>query len=163
MVLEPLASGLVRVEVNGRAYTVDARHVRSRDARQWSLLCNDRGFVCDISDDAQGGQSQVQFRGGGITVRVVEADRYHARRAQAKAGANGPQSVRASIPGKVIRCLVKPGDAVRAGQGLVILEAMKMENELCAAHGGMVQEVAVREGQTVEVGETLVVIDGKSE
>ncbi len=62
------------------------------------------------------------------------------------------------MPGKIVRVLVRPGDAVVAKQGLVVVEAMKMENELRAARAGRVREVAVTEGQSVEAGALLVVV-----
>ncbi len=64
----------------------------------------------------------------------------------------------APMPGRVVRVLEAPGADVVAGQGLVVIEAMKMENELEAPRAGRVQEVAVREGQAVEAGALLAVV-----
>jgi biotin carboxyl carrier protein len=72
--------------------------------------------------------------------------------------ASGPQRVVAPMPGKIVRVLVKPGDPVRARQGLVVIEAMKMENELRAARDGTVTEVQAREAMSVDAGAVLVVI-----
>jgi biotin carboxyl carrier protein len=74
------------------------------------------------------------------------------------ANAAGPQRIVAPMPGKVIRVLVKPGDPVRARQGLVVIEAMKMENELRATRDGTVTDVQAREAMSVEAGAVLVVI-----
>jgi biotin carboxyl carrier protein len=63
------------------------------------------------------------------------------------------------MPGKVVRVLVAPGDTVEARQGLVVVEAMKMENELRASGAGRVREVFVREGQSVEAGAALVIVE----
>jgi biotin carboxyl carrier protein len=63
------------------------------------------------------------------------------------------------MPGKIVRVLVKPGDEVTARQGVVVVEAMKMENELRAARDGRVKEVHVTEGALVESGRLLVVIE----
>jgi biotin carboxyl carrier protein len=63
------------------------------------------------------------------------------------------------MPGKVVRVLVTPGTAVKARQGLVVVEAMKMENEVRALRDGHVREVLAVEGQSVEAGATLVIID----
>jgi biotin carboxyl carrier protein len=63
------------------------------------------------------------------------------------------------MPGKVIRVLIKPGDAVKAGQGLVVVEAMKMQNELKALRDGTVASVSAREGATVTAGEVLATIE----
>ena len=69
------------------------------------------------------------------------------------------QRVNAPMPGKVVRVLVSRGDAVKARQGLVVVEAMKMENELRAARDGRVREVFVSEGQSVDAGTPLVVVE----
>jgi biotin carboxyl carrier protein len=63
------------------------------------------------------------------------------------------------MPGKIVRILVKPGDSVLARQGLVVVEAMKMENELRAPKAGTVAEVRVTEGASVEAGAVLVVVE----
>jgi biotin carboxyl carrier protein len=84
------------------------------------------------------------------------------RRHQASSGVverTGTQRVKAPMPGRVLRVLVKVGDDVSAGQGLVVVEAMKMENELRAQSAGRVVEVAVAEGASVEAGRLLVVIE----
>ena len=73
--------------------------------------------------------------------------------ASAKAG--GPRHLNAPMPGLIVRVAVKEGDAVRAGQGLVVMEAMKMENELRAASDGVVKRVAAIPGTAVEKGTLL--------
>jgi 3-methylcrotonyl-CoA carboxylase alpha subunit len=72
--------------------------------------------------------------------------------------ASGPQEVRAPIPGKVVSVAVSPGQRVDAGQPLVVLEAMKMENQICAEGAGEIEAVLVSPGTTVEGGHVLVVI-----
>jgi pyruvate carboxylase subunit B len=62
------------------------------------------------------------------------------------------------MPGLIVRVFVKPGDLVAAGQGIVVMEAMKMENELKASRAGTVQEIKVKEGQAVDMGALLLVI-----
>jgi biotin carboxyl carrier protein len=63
------------------------------------------------------------------------------------------------MPGKIVRVLVKAGDQVIARQGLVVVEAMKMENELRAARNGRVRELSVAEGQSVDAGTVLLVVE----
>ena len=75
------------------------------------------------------------------------------------AAANVPGGVAAQLSGKVLRIEVKPGDTVEAGQLLVVLEAMKMENEINAPRAGTVKEVPVSEGAQVSEGETLVILE----
>jgi len=71
---------------------------------------------------------------------------------------HGPTAVRAIIPGRVVSVAVTPGDTVAAGQRLLAVEAMKMENELRAPRDGVIERVEVSVGQTVELGDSLVVI-----
>jgi biotin carboxyl carrier protein len=63
------------------------------------------------------------------------------------------------MPGKVVRVLVAPGDTVEAGQGLLVVEAMKMQNEMKASRAGRILTVAAREGATVSAGEILATIE----
>lgn len=73
----------------------------------------------------------------------------------AGAGA-GAKQIKSSMPGKVLKLLCKPGDKIEPGQPMLIIEAMKMENEIRAKHGGVVGEIPVQVGQKVETGEVLV-------
>ena len=85
--------------------------------------------------------------------------RERARRDRGDASHDGPAEVRAIIPGVVLSVAVAPGDAVTAGQQLLVVEAMKMQNELRAPRAGKVERVAVGERSTIEVGDVLVVIE----
>jgi biotin carboxyl carrier protein len=78
---------------------------------------------------------------------------------QARTLAEGPQSVEAQMPGKVVKLHVAVGARVAEGQGVVVVEAMKMENEITSPKDGRVKEVAVSDGQSVEVGRLLVVVE----
>jgi biotin carboxyl carrier protein len=71
----------------------------------------------------------------------------------------GPQLLKSPMPGKVVKILAKPGDTVEEGQSLLIIEAMKMENELKAAAPGKVARVFVEEGQAVEANAKLMSIE----
>jgi len=81
------------------------------------------------------------------------------RRGVDTAGASGVQKITAPMPGKVLRVLVRAGDEVTLRQPLVVIEAMKMENELASPKAGRVKEVAVSEGQSVEAGRLLVIVE----
>jgi len=70
----------------------------------------------------------------------------------------GPLKLTAPMPGKIVKVLVSEGDAVEAGRGVLVMEAMKMENELKATRAGTIQEIRVKEGQAVEMGALLLVI-----
>ncbi len=94
----------------------------------------------------------------GIAVPVVVNGRRSRRRSDFADGGSGPQHLIAPMPGKIVRVLVKAGDAVEARQPLVVVEAMKMENELRAVRGGTVSEVHAHEGRSVDAGALLVTI-----
>jgi biotin carboxyl carrier protein len=106
-------------------------------------------------------------RGGADTVvvaaEVVEARSARvaalAQQARGAAAAAGPAIVRSPMPGRLVKVLVKTGDRVTAGQPVVVVEAMKMENELRAPRAGTVREVRAPEGAAVESGQDLVVVD----
>ncbi|MGH9706384.1 MAG: biotin/lipoyl-containing protein, partial [Candidatus Acidiferrales bacterium] len=72
--------------------------------------------------------------------------------------AEGRQNVLASMPGKVVRVLANAGDAVEAGQGLLVVEAMKMQNEIRSPKSGTIERLLVAEGQTVNAGELLAIV-----
>ncbi len=84
--------------------------------------------------------------------------RERARRGAGAASKGGPVEVRAIIPGRVVAVSVRPGDDVEAGQQILVVEAMKMQNELRAPREGSVERVGVAVGDTIEVGDLLVVI-----
>jgi biotin carboxyl carrier protein len=81
-------------------------------------------------------------------------------RARSSAGASqGRQNIVAPMPGKVVRLLVSAGDRIEEGQGLIVVEAMKMQNEMKSPKTGLVVEVKTKTGATVSAGEILVVIE----
>ena len=94
-------------------------------------------------------------RRGAGEVEVLDPLAHLARQAGAAAGARGKERVSAQMPGRVVALLAAEGDEVKAGQGVVVLEAMKMENEILADRDGVVRKLFVAEGQPVESGEPL--------
>jgi len=149
------------VTVDGRAHLVDLARVTGET---WSLLVSDPGGTSRRSVEAV---VNTRAGNGGFDVHV---DGFHVpvllrgglgRRTRELTGARGagPQRVVAPMPGKVVRVLVNAGDAVRTRQGLVVIEAMKMENELRSARDGRVRAILVTEGQSVEAGAALVVVE----
>jgi biotin carboxyl carrier protein len=105
---------------------------------------------------------EVVVRGWRIDVEL-ESERRAMLREKARRGAGaqvhgGPLEVHAIIPGRVVAISVKPGDTIDAGQQLLVVEAMKMQNELRAPREGTIERVGVEVGQTIEVGDLLVVI-----
>ncbi|MEW6338770.1 MAG: acetyl-CoA carboxylase biotin carboxyl carrier protein subunit [Acidobacteriota bacterium] len=130
--LLPVAPGLASlVCADGRSYSLAAQRL---GAGLWRISLGDREFEVRLRDPLE---REIAGREG---------------------VAAGPQEIRAPIPGKVVGIAVAPGDAVRAGQPLLILEAMKMENQIRSEGAGTVQDVLVEPGATVEGGQILLVL-----
>jgi len=151
-----------RVTVDALAFDVHAADV---DGRTLSLLVGGaagtaagRSVPAVVVPGRSPGDLHVAVQGRGIPVRVV-ADERSQRRGGGAGDATGPQRITAPMPGKVVRVLVAPGDDVQPRQGLVVVEAMKMENELRAARAGRVVSVPVVEGQSVDAGAVLAVVE----
>jgi pyruvate carboxylase subunit B len=125
------------------------------------LLVDGRSFPLVARPGAGKGSWNIQLAGERFAPEVVD-ERTRAIRALAGRGpeTQGPRPVRAPMPGLVTRVQVAPGDTVRPGQGVAIIEAMKMENELKAETGGVVSRVLVSAGQPVEKGAVLVEFAG---
>jgi biotin carboxyl carrier protein len=127
------------------------------DAHTLSLLIGSASHEVTITPGVASGQLMVRV---GTTPIAVSFDgrRRSGRKEDGGGATSGPQRVVAPMPGKILRVLVKPGDPVRARQALVVIEAMKMENELRAARDGTVAEVQVTDAMSVDAGTVLVVI-----
>lgn len=82
------------------------------------------------------------------------------RTTQAPGSEIGPGLIKAPLPGSIFKLMVREGDKVKAGQTVLVMEAMKMENDIHAASGGVVKELRVKEGQSVLEGDVLLVIEG---
>ncbi len=142
------------VSVGDRTYRVDAARP---GASTYSLLVGGRAYEVVVT--RRDGLHHVQVGGRSYVLEVLGERQRRLRDQQAAAAAAGPASVSASMPGRVVALLVGEGDEVEAGQGVIVLEAMKMENELKAPKAGRVSEVCVAEGQATEGGQPLLVIE----
>jgi biotin carboxyl carrier protein len=153
--VERVGDTLYRVGYDGKTRVVDAVRV---EADTLSLIFGDEGNASHEVGFAEGpvpGELSVYLHGGTLTASV---NGRRSRRAAA-AGGTGEQRIIAPMPGKVLRVLVAEGEEVAARQPLVVVEAMKMENELSSSRAGRVKEVAAAAGQSVEAGRLLVVVE----
>lgn len=143
-----------QVRVNGQAHQAELRAVPGTPVR--NLLIDGASWIVPVEPVARG-KWLVQRRGDRFEVDVVDERTWHIQSlvGEGKAAA-GPAALKAPMPGLVVRVQAEPGQAVAAGQGLVVLEAMKMENELKAAGPGVVDQVHAKPGQAVEKGAVLV-------
>jgi biotin carboxyl carrier protein len=149
----PQTGGTARV-----AFTVDSRFVEadaipiSRGA--YSILIGGRSLQVNAEETSNG----LLLRANGREFRVEIFDpRSWRRRRGAGIELEGRQQLVAPMPGKIVRVLVGAGQQVTAGQGLLVIEAMKMQNEIRSPKSGTVEKVA-REGQTVNAGEVLAIV-----
>ncbi|MCC7180837.1 MAG: acetyl-CoA carboxylase biotin carboxyl carrier protein subunit [Acidobacteria bacterium] len=151
--------GRWEIAVDDRVFDVDHRGVGGATA---SLLVREdggppRSIDATVTPRAGGAGFDVLLDGHTLPAALVS--RFGRRVGEAAAGGSGPQQVVAPMPGKIVKLLVAPGDAVEPRQGLVVIEAMKMENELRASRAGRVKAVKVAEGQSVEAGVLLVTVE----
>jgi len=123
----------------------------------FSVLVGDRSFLVHVAPGTEG-ELEV-WTGGDERHAISLADLRDRSSRRPKVSGDGPIEVRAQMPGKVIKVLVEPGTSVEAGQGLVVVEAMKMQNEMKAPKSGKVARVLAREGATVVAGEPLAVVE----
>jgi biotin carboxyl carrier protein len=153
--LEPLEGSLFRVSVDGAApKVIDARHLEGHVVH---LLVDGKSHEVDLEEDGE--SLNVLVDDNVLRVDVLDERRRRLKQARGKFSVAGPQTIRAPMPGKIVKILVKAGDSVVEGQGVIIVEAMKMENELRAPKGGKVSGIFVTEGQTVENRANLIAIE----
>lgn len=152
--VEKLGTSEYEVQVGDRSYRVDAKE--SGDV--WSLLLD--GEQHEVAVAREGANAfRVGTRGDSEAVAVYDPLEFEVLASTGGAGASGAQRVEAMMPGRVVKILAGVGDAVTVGQGVVVLEAMKMENEIVAEAEGVLGELAVEEGQAVEAGDLLFVVE----
>ena len=157
-----------RVLVNGKAILLTLR----RNADGWAFECDGRSAYATVEQPEPGvyhvlieGRSfEVRVSGermdvSGRELHVIFEDPRDARSTGAAAAVQGRQSIAAPMPGKVVRVLVSEGDTVERDQGIVVIEAMKMQNEMKSPKAGRVASLAAREGTTVALGEILAIVE----
>lgn len=140
-----------RVRLGEREFIVDS--VATNGVVR-SLVIAGRQFEVAVRSVGTG-QYQISHQGSIDEVEVQDPLTYLAAQGTARRRGSGAQRVTAYMPGRVVEVLVEEGDKVVAGQGLVVLEAMKMENEIQAEHDALVARVLVSAGQAVEGGDPL--------
>ena len=142
------------VTVGDRTYRVEAATARAGTQSLRSLLIN--GAQHEVAVRHQGeGVYWVSTAQGAGAVEVADPLTALATQSRAAKGGRRRQTVKAYMPGRVVTLLAAEGEEVAAGQGVLVLEAMKMENEIRAEHGGTVTKIHVQPGQAVDNGTPL--------
>ena len=152
--IETLAEGRYAVTVNGHRHEVDALSLPQGAV---GMLIDGESFSVEFED--HGDEVAVLVRNQVTMIDVADDRRLRLRAGAARFDVEGKQVVCAPMPGKLVKVLVKVGDEVKEGQGLVVVEAMKMENELKSPKAGKVVELLVKEGSAVENNARLVVVE----
>ena len=143
-----------RVILDGRPVAVDAVEIAPNTL---SILLDGQSFEISVTPSPDG-KLKLQTGTQEFTAEVIDPRAWSGRR-HGSVEAEGRQQIVAPMPGKVVRLLVKEGDHVEAGQGLLVVEAMKMQNEIRSPKSGAVERILAKEGQPVNSGEILAWID----
>jgi biotin carboxyl carrier protein len=150
---------LSRTDQGSIAATIDGETIvatvqRVEDGLYW-LEWNNRSFEISVMPD--GDAYSVSLGGRRIAVEIV--DSRNALRKAAQHGHDGMAELRAPMPGKVVKVLVTEGADVEVNQGLLVIEAMKMQNEVKSPKKGVVRKIGVKEAAAVNAGDLLVVVE----
>ena len=115
-------------------------------------------FEAFVAGPSPSGEAKVTFKGREFEVRIADPRRLSTQRS-GDIGSDGIAEIRTAMPGKVVRLLVTEGAVVEKSDGLVVVEAMKMQNEIRSPKSGTVKKINVQDGATVGAGELLVTIE----
>lgn len=142
-------------QTDGQPFAFDSAQP---EADVLSLLVAGRSY--EIRRDGSGANGELSVVISGLRYAAEVSDPRSLRGRKVKAGsADGPKKIKAPMPGKVVRILAPEGTAVEAGQGVIVIEAMKMQNELKAPKTGTVKKIVVAVGATVNAGDILAIIE----
>jgi biotin carboxyl carrier protein len=158
VVVEAVGGDRYRVVVEGKPREIDV--ARAGTYGLSLLFAGDDGLSREVQVTPSGERGELLVRLDGRTA-IARLGRGRGTGGAADAGTSGGRAgvVAAPMPGRVVRVLVAPGDQVSRRQPVVVVEAMKMENELRSPKDGRVTDIAVAPGESVEAGRTLVVIE----
>jgi biotin carboxyl carrier protein len=146
----------VIAEVDGRRYELTYRR---RGQSGMVMIAQNRVFDCEVEvKDNWGELYEVKVGNAAFEVEIEDPKRLRSSHGSAAHG-DGSAHITAPMPGKVVRILLEAGANVEAGQGVVVVEAMKMQNELKSPRDGVIVSINVTEGSTVNAGEVLAIIE----
>lgn len=115
------------------------------------------GLSFEASVEPFGEELRINIGGNEVKARVRDPRRWR-RNHSAAAASEARQNVAAPMPGRVVRVLVASGEVVKAGEGIIVVEAMKMQNEVRSPKAGRIERLLVKEGQPVNAGDTIAVV-----
>ncbi len=144
----------LRCSIDGREVLVDAAEI---SPGVYSILLGSESVEVHVARGADDEHVEIYSGGREFSARVLDPRSWRGKHGHA-IEAEGRQQIVAPMPGKIVRVLVSAGDSVEAGRGLLVVEAMKMQNEIRAPKTGKIEQLLVSEGQAVNAGEILLVI-----
>jgi len=145
----------VFAHVDDREYRLEASEV---EPGVYLVKNNGRIYEAYVSDIDPGGNAKVTVRGQTIDIAIFDPKRLRSSQSDHAHG-DGRAEIKTAMPGKVVRIMAEIGQTVEKGTGVIVVEAMKMQNELRSLKDGVVKEIRTSEGTTVNAGEILVVIE----
>ncbi len=152
--------GAYTMTLDGKSFDVDAKLMKSNIV---SALIDNHSYDVDVERQSQeplDGRLAVRVRGRVVRFEMLDERRKKMKEAQSSRFEHaGAAVVSSPMPGKVMKILVAEGEEVSEGQGVIVVEAMKMENELKAPKAGTVSTIKVKEGDAVESGKPMLVIE----
>jgi biotin carboxyl carrier protein len=147
----------VSVLIDGRRYELEARE---QDAGVYLLLAGNRVFECRVDQsETQRGHMEVHVGGDVHAVTLIDPKRLRGAQISGASTNAAAAQIIAPMPGKVVRVMVEEGAQVEAGDGILVVEAMKMQNEMKSPGTGTVTALHVTAGATVNAGDVLAVIE----
>ena len=151
--IEELGKSVYRVSIDGNEFLVDGKKT---GRSSYSLIVDNRSFEVDVDNSED--EYRVLVDGRNYRVNLMDERRVRVG-TQSGIQLEGSQKISVPMPGKVIAVLVAEGDTVEKEQGLIIVEAMKMENEVKSPIAGTVKQIKVKAGETVDGGTVLVIVE----
>src|SRR5690606_2530544 len=149
--------GRLQATVDGRSYDIEASEP---EPGVYLLKHEGKIFEASVSKPAAAGDPyKVRLKGNETEIRIADPKRLRGSGAAHDHG-DGLADIKTAMPGKVVRVIAEAGAEVKKGDGVLVVEAMKMQNELKSPKDGTVRDVRAKEGQTVAAGEALATIEG---
>ena len=148
-------SGQWRVHIDGRELLVDAVRVKGQT---WSLIIGGRSYLVDVDDTKSPPVLHTHQAATSILLESAQRKRLAEQIGGAGGGKAKGETIKAPIAGRVVKLLCEVGDVIEPGQGVIVLEAMKMENEIKSERGGVVSAIHVEAAQSVETNGKLLVL-----
>jgi biotin carboxyl carrier protein len=152
--IEEIEKSHYQVAVDGNEFLVDGKKTGRTN---YSLIVDNRSFEVEV--DLTGDEYRVLVDGRSYHIHLIDERRVRRESADLGTQLHGVQQVLVPMPGKVIALLVSEDELVERGQGLAIIEAMKMENEVRSPVAGTVKEIRVKPGESLEGGTVLAIVE----